>query len=171
MVYEGYDSEGRRVAVKALHKAGFGDRDMLRKEIRAWRRVAPFCTTKVLHDDLDGPVPFIVSEFVAGPDLRHAVDGGAPYGPEELRRLAIGVATALVAIHRAGVVHRDLKPENILLGSDGPRVIDFGNCPHRRRHRHRRHPHGNSAIHAAPSATAANAATARSTCGDGEPPS
>ncbi|MFF0750520.1 protein kinase [Streptomyces sp. NPDC004267] len=126
VVYEGYDADGARVAVKTLHEASFADRAMLRQEIRAWRLVAPFCTTKVLYDDLDGPVPFIVSEFVAGPDLRRAVDDGAPYGPEELRRLAIGVATALVAIHRAGVVHRDLKPENILLGSDGPRVIDFG---------------------------------------------
>ncbi|MET7664530.1 protein kinase [Streptomyces sp. NPDC005373] len=41
-------------------------------------------------------------------------------------RPPIGVATALVAIHRGGVVHRDLKPENILLGPEGPRVIDFG---------------------------------------------
>ncbi|MGW5425143.1 hypothetical protein [Streptomyces sp. NPDC003943] len=86
VVYEGYDQEGRRVAVKALHEASFGDRAMLRQEIRAWRLVAPFCTTKVLYADLDGPVPFIVSEYVAGPDPRRAVDGGAPYAPEELRR-------------------------------------------------------------------------------------
>ncbi|MGW5877112.1 serine/threonine protein kinase [Nocardiopsis terrae] len=44
----------------------------------------------------------------------------------ELQRLAVGTATALAAIHAAGVVHRDLKPENIMLAQDGPRVIDFG---------------------------------------------
>ncbi|MBG6091685.1 WD40 repeat domain-containing serine/threonine protein kinase [Actinomadura viridis] len=127
VVYEGYGPGGERVAVKALHGVSDRDRDLLRREVSAWRKVAPFCTTKVLHADLDGPVPFVVSEYVAGPDLRQAVGGpDGRYGPEQLRRLAIGLATALVAIHQAGVVHRDLKPENILLGPDGPRVIDFG---------------------------------------------
>jgi WD40 repeat protein len=126
VVYEGYGADNERVAVKALHGVSDRDRDMLRKEVRVWRQVAPFCTAKVLHEDLDGPVPFVVSEYVLGSDLWRTVDRDGPYGPEELRRLAIGVATALVAIHQAGVVHRDLKPENILLGPDGPRVIDFG---------------------------------------------
>ncbi|MFI6158147.1 protein kinase [Kitasatospora sp. NPDC051170] len=126
VVYEGYDAHGRRVAVKVLRAVDEEDRARLRREIHAWRKVEPYCTTRVLEADLDGAVPYVVSEYVAGPDLRRAVNPGRPYGPEELRRLAVGLATALVAIHRAGVVHRDLKPENILLGPDGPRVIDFG---------------------------------------------
>ncbi|KAB8180395.1 WD40 repeat domain-containing serine/threonine protein kinase [Microbispora catharanthi] len=130
VVYEAYDEAGRRVAVKVLRPAGGpGDaraRARFAKEVAAARRVAPFCTARVIAADLEGPQPYIVSEFVAGPSLRAAVARDGPYGPGELHRLATGIATALAAIHGASVVHRDLKPDNVLIGPEGPRVIDFG---------------------------------------------
>ncbi|MEV5552891.1 protein kinase [Nonomuraea wenchangensis] len=70
--------------------------------------------------------PYIVSEYVDGPNLRRAVETGGPLDDDSLHRLAVGMATALTGIHRAGIVHRDLKPDNVLLGPDGPRLIDFG---------------------------------------------
>ncbi|MFD2355476.1 protein kinase [Nonomuraea ferruginea] len=53
-----------------------------------------------------------------------ATRGRCPGG--NLEALAVGIATALSAIHGAGVIHRDLKPSNVLLSPLGPRVIDFG---------------------------------------------
>ncbi|GAA1550079.1 hypothetical protein GCM10009678_36250 [Actinomadura kijaniata] len=131
VVYEGYGPDGARVAVKALHgDYSAAHRVLLAREVDAVRRVSQFCTARVLAVDLEHDPPYIVSEYVAGPTLQQAVETGGPYGPDELYRLAVGIATALTTIHRAGVVHRDLKPANVLLGPDGPRVIDFGVARH-----------------------------------------
>ncbi|MGW4964446.1 WD40 repeat domain-containing serine/threonine protein kinase [Nonomuraea sp. NPDC004186] len=129
VVYEGYDEAANRVAVKVLHAYLSGDSPLRRRftrEVTAAGQVASFCTARILDHDLGGERPHIVSEFVPGPSLRAAVTEGAPFSGDPLHRLAVGVATALAAIHQAGVVHRDLKPENVLMGPDGPRVIDFG---------------------------------------------
>ncbi|MEU6407482.1 protein kinase [Microbispora sp. NPDC046933] len=124
----GAGASGEPVAVKLLH-ARLDDTSARRgftREIEAVRRVAPFCTAQVLDADLDGDRPYIVSEYVDGPSLREHVTAAGPRTGGDLDRVAVGTATALAAIHRAGVVHRDFKPGNVLLGSDGLRVVDFG---------------------------------------------
>ncbi|WP_157253429.1 serine/threonine-protein kinase [Nonomuraea typhae] len=128
-VFLGHTPAGGQVAVKLLHAHVAADPGVRRRflgEVEAVRRVAPFCTAQVLDASLDGDRPFIVSEYVDGVSLRDHIIAKGPRTGSSLDRLAIGTATALAAIHRAGVVHRDFKPGNVLLGMDGPRVIDFG---------------------------------------------
>ncbi|MEU8172977.1 serine/threonine-protein kinase [Microbispora hainanensis] len=128
VVFRGAAPSGGPVAVKLLHARldGTAARRAFAREIEAVRRVAPFCTAQVLDADLDGDRPYVVSEYVDGPSLREHVTSAGPRTGGDLDRIAVGTATALAAIHRAGVVHRDFKPGNVLLGSDGLRVVDFG---------------------------------------------
>jgi predicted Ser/Thr protein kinase len=129
VVYLGRSPEGDPVAVKLLHARLSGDaeaRARFLREVSVAQRVARFCTASVLHADLAGNQPYIVSEYVPGPSLRELVDREGPRRGAALERLAVSTATALAAIHRAGILHRDLKPANVLMGPEGPVVIDFG---------------------------------------------
>ena len=116
-----------RVAVKVLQSSV--DAAVLQRlahELDAVHQVQPFVTARVIEASVAGDRRFIVSEFIDGPSLQERVDARGPLPEGDLHRLAVGTATALIAIHGAGVVHRDFKPANVLLGPDGPRVVDFG---------------------------------------------
>ena len=116
-----------RVAVKVLRSTVDPMvLERLGRELDAIHQVQPFVTARIIEASADGERRFIVSEFIDGPSLQERVQARGPLPEGDLQRLAVGTATALTAIHGAGVVHRDFKPANVLLGPDGPRVVDFG---------------------------------------------
>ena len=48
-------------------------------------------------------------------------------GLEEGRNIAIKLARAVAALHRAGIIHRDIKPDNVILEAGGSlKLVDLG---------------------------------------------
>jgi serine/threonine protein kinase len=130
-VYLGRSPGGRQVAIKVIRAELAEDaefRARFAREVSAARKVSGMYTAPVVDADLDAPVPWLATSYVAGPSLADGVAGRGPLPPASVLRLAAGLAEGLNAIHSAGVVHRDLKPSNVLLAEDGPLLIDFGIC-------------------------------------------
>ncbi|MFB9339213.1 serine/threonine-protein kinase [Actinoplanes octamycinicus] len=128
-VYQARDPDGRIVAVKVIRPefAAVDEfRARFRSEVNRAREVPPFSTAAVLDADPDHHPPYLVVEYVDGPSLAEVVAEQGPLRGGALHSVAVGVATALAAIHGAGVVHRDLKPTNVLFALGSPKVIDFG---------------------------------------------
>jgi eukaryotic-like serine/threonine-protein kinase len=79
-------------------------------------------------------VPYLVMEYLHGETLANMIDDQtAPLELDTIVGLAAQIASALAALHVAGIVHCDVKPENLFVLHDRewaawPRVkvIDFG---------------------------------------------
>jgi hypothetical protein len=129
LVYLASSPDDDVVALKLIRPELADDQDFRRRfksEVAAVQRVDGICTAKVRDADVDADRPWVVTDFVAGPNLADLVDRNGPLPRDQQRALALGLTEALVAIHRAGIVHRDLKPTNVLCSPSGPKVIDFG---------------------------------------------
>lgn len=119
----------RRVSIKLLPPHAVRDPERLRRFEQEARASSALNHPNVLtiHEiGQEGNRHFIATEFVDGHTLRERLASSIP--AEEVLRIAIEVASALVAAHRLHIVHRDIKPENIMIRRDDGlvKVLDFG---------------------------------------------
>ena len=124
VVYRGRRG-GQDVAVKLQHpnRSAHGR--------RIWRRASALAP--IQHPGLaqilsvgeeDGSL-YLVMDFVEGETLERLLTKG-PLDEAAVVQLAIGIASALHAVHVHGLVHGDIKPSNVILSEGRPRLIDFG---------------------------------------------
>ncbi|MFF7390621.1 PQQ-binding-like beta-propeller repeat protein [Streptomyces scabiei] len=128
-VYLARSPQGRTVAVKAIRPELMGDKNFrvrFRREVEAAGAVGGRYTAPVVDADPEAAIPWLATDYIAGPTLAEAVAAHGTLPVESVLVLGAGIAEALISVQAAGLVHRDLKPSNVLLAADGPRVIDFG---------------------------------------------
>ena len=139
---------GRFVAIKRLNAQGQRVPSLRQRFLQEARAVAALTHIHIVHiyalgEDQDGP--YIVMEYIAGPDNKPAGRTTEPDHPTppltldqlvarngqlamaEAVTLLIKVGRAVSYAHSCGVIHRDLKPGNVLLDkSNEPKIVDFG---------------------------------------------
>ena len=129
-VYLARDEQlGRKVALKFLPERLTADKMQLsrfKSEARTASALNHPNILTVYEIGSDGNRHFIATEFIEGVTLNASL-GGGEMSVQEAVDVAVQVASALDAAHKAGVVHRDIKPDNIMLRPDGyVKVLDFG---------------------------------------------
>ncbi|GAB3286487.1 Stk1 family PASTA domain-containing Ser/Thr kinase [Parasphingorhabdus pacifica] len=78
-------------------------------------------------DSENGPLPYIVMEYVDGRTLRDIVKSEGPLPPRRAMEVMADASAALDFSHRHAIVHRDVKPANIMITRSGAvKVMDFG---------------------------------------------
>ena len=120
---------GRKVALKLLPPTFTTNDDRLRRfeqEARAASALNHPNIITIYEIRQAAGSHIIATEYVEGETLRHRLVR-APLTLSETLNIAIQVADALAAAHKAGIIHRDIKPENIMLRPAGyVKVLDFG---------------------------------------------
>jgi len=82
---------------------------------------------RVYDFDEDGPVLFIVMEWVEGRSMRSWLDEYGRFSVDVSVDLIQQLLSAVGVAHDYQIVHRDLKPDNILISNRGKtKILDFG---------------------------------------------
>src|SRR5262245_3725925 len=132
IVLRAFDEKLHRVvAIKVLAPLLAGSaatRQRFVREARAAAAVAHEHVVGIHAVEDDGPVPYLVMQFVEGRTLQEKLDRTGPLPLTEVLRIGVQVAEGLAAAHKHGLIHRDIKPANILLenGIERVKITDFG---------------------------------------------
>ncbi len=142
-VYKGYQPLlDRYVAIKVLSPRFAADEEFrarFQREAAAIARLRHPNIVQVYDFGIEGPIHYMVMEFIAGDTLKTRIRAARALGERlsrgEILTVLRGVAAGLDHAHAREIVHRDVKPANIMLrieengggaGTFTPVLTDFG---------------------------------------------
>ena len=119
----------RQVALKILPHEFAEDNDRMNRFVREAKSASALNQPNIITiyeiSETDG-IHFIASEYIQGETLHTRLEQ-TPLDLKTTLDIAIQVASALNAAHKAGIIHRDIKPENVMIRPDGLlKILDFG---------------------------------------------
>jgi serine/threonine protein kinase len=128
-VYKAIDTRlNRTVAIKILSPQFATDTAFRTRFDREARTISQLDHPNIcaLYDvGEQGGTSYLVMQYLEGETLAQRIDRGR-LPLDQALAIAVQIAGALDAAHRAGVVHRDLKPANVLLTKGAAKLLDFG---------------------------------------------
>jgi serine/threonine protein kinase len=134
VVYEGVDQQsGRSVVIKLLQwwEDDVNALERFKREAESAQQLRHPNIVEVLDIRASDGVQYFVMEKLEGDDLAVLLKRERQLPRERVRVLITQLASAVSAVHAAGIVHRDVKPGNVIVvGFHGPnplvKLIDFG---------------------------------------------
>ncbi|MEO6719700.1 MAG: serine/threonine-protein kinase [Ferruginibacter sp.] len=130
-VYKAYNSSlNRLAAVKILHQVNFADR--FKNEAYIQSSVNHPNIARLYEYAACGEKHCIVMEYVEGECLDALLNRKGKLSNEETEGIVRQIVSALVYLHKKGIMHRDIKPSNFKVQSDGTvKMLDFGIAKHK----------------------------------------
>src|SRR3954471_3524707 len=123
-VYYAISDSGREVALKAVQ--GY-EQIELRGISQCMNLKSPHLVTIFDVKYNDQGKPFVIMEFVAGPNLRQLIDESpAGIGTQKAAFFLREMGKGLTFLHDCGIVHRDLKPANVFYENGYVKIGDYG---------------------------------------------
>ena len=120
----------RQVAVKIIRLDLQKDSQVLarfQREALATSELSHPNIVSVFDVGTDHGLPYMVMEYVKGPDLKDYIRENSPIPLPQVIKIMDQILSAMELAHKHSVIHRDLKPQNILMDEKGNiKIADFG---------------------------------------------
>jgi hypothetical protein len=128
-VFRAFDGDRKaHVALKILGELSPRSIAQIKREFRTAAELVHPNLVRLHELFCDGPEWFFTMDLIHGVTLPTLLERTPRPHAELLRRVIRQVASALMALHRAGAIHGDLKPSNFLIAGPDHHVhlLDFG---------------------------------------------